>query len=70
MPSRKVTEPIGVGPRCLRSLTVALKVTGRPRFAGLGCAVRTVRVGAVPRIGPPGLMVTVTAGVTSRTTLL
>ena len=48
VPSRKLTEPIGVGPRNFRSLTVAVKVTGRPRFAGLGCAARTVRVGAVP----------------------
>jgi hypothetical protein len=65
---RKVTEPIGVGPWCLRSLTAAVKVTGRPRFAGLGYAVRTVRVGAVPPIGTPGPIVTVTAGVISLTT--
>ena len=60
-PSRKVTDPLGVLPPHLRSLTVAVKVTGRPRFAGLGRAVRTVGVaGRVRPVGRAGRMVTVT----------
>src|SRR5246127_530217 len=70
VPSRKVTEPLGVGPPRLRSLTVAVKVTGRPRFAGRGRAVRTVRVGAVPPIGPPGLGVGVGVGLMITVTIV
>ncbi len=45
MPSRKVTEPLGVPPPCVKFLTVAVKVAGRPNVAGRGVAVALILVG-------------------------
>jgi len=52
VPSKNVIEPMGVPPTRARFLTVAVKLTSCPRVAGLGNAVRTVRVGLTGFLGP------------------
>src|SRR5690348_1225664 len=44
VPSQKVTAPLGVPLRRPTTLTLAFKVTGRPRLAVLGLMVTTVTV--------------------------